>query len=385
MKNIPYVILLLILPVSVTAEPGDSSPARLNPSFYFAQNTENKKEDPEKSESDVEPPPFPPAKVTITTEKPVRGIPGEKKREKKEEENAQSPVAQEPITEKVEVKASPPAPIIPSPVEEKTPVAPPVSQKDVPEKVKKLTTFTEELSIFNVATANFRTIKVVIDDDYNLRGMVYGDGRGYIRILKADNEDTFTEVWKSPPLNSPIRGLFIQDLDGDGETEIVVYTADGNIYIYGYQSHDLIYKTPEGTYQNINCMVVANLDRDPQMELLFIGVKRGSVQAGSGEQAGNLIQFDTKTQFDEWTSSDLYTATDMLIGNIDSDPEAEIILNTGEILSTRFKNVKWEIPIKFGSRLYLIDLDGDGILELVTEYGESYVRIFDIDQQREKW
>ena len=132
-------------------------------------------------------------------------------------------------------------------------------------------------------------------------------------------------------------------------------------------------------------MVVENMDDDPQLELFFIGVKPGQGQSGSGESAGNLIQFDTKTLFDEWTSPNLWTATDMLIGNVDNDPEPEIILNTGEILNFRFKDVEWKSPDGFGNRLYLIDLDDDNILELVTEYGESYVRIFDIDSRQEKW
>lgn len=243
----------------------------------------------------------------------------------------------------------------------------------------------EELSIVNVPTSNFRTMKFVIDDQYNLRGMVYGEEQGYIRILEADDNDNFREVWKSPPCNSPIRGLFVHDLYGDGQTQIVAYTANGNFYIYDYQKHNLIYKTPEGTYQNINCMIIANMDSDPQMELFFIGVKPGTGSAARDAPTGNLVQFDPKTLFEEWTSSDLYSATDILIGNVDNDPEPEIILNTGEILSLRFKDVEWKSTIDFGSRIYLIDMDSDGILELVTEYGESYIKIIDVDQRQEKW
>ncbi len=237
-------------------------------------------------------------------------------------------------------------------------------------------TYHEELSLYNSPTANLRTAKVVIDSDYNLVGMVYGEQLGFIRILQADDNGDFTEVWKSPPLNSEVRGVFVENIDRTGEAEIVAYTLDGNIFIYGYDTHELKYKTPEGTYQGINCMLLANLDNSPELELLFI------------TKAGKLVQFDPVTKFEEWTSTDTYEATDMVIGNVDNDRNAEIILNTGEILNFQFKSVKWKMDsahIRPNSRLYLIDVDSDGILELVVEYEQQYVRIFDIDQRREKW
>jgi hypothetical protein len=256
---------------------------------------------------------------------------------------------------------------------QKQQATPSETPKQEPAKKKGSDTYREEMSLFNVPTANLRTMKVVIDDKYNLVGMVYGEERGFIRILSSDNMGNFTEIWKSPPLNSPVRGIFVENLDRVGETEIVAYTADGNIFIYGYDSHDLKYRTPEGTYQGIQCMCIANLDNTPEMEILFI------------TSQGKMVQFDPKTKFELWRSSDTYLAADMIIGNVDNDKDPEIILNTGEVLNSRFKTVKWKSDIQFGQRLYLIDIDGDDILELVTEYDEQYIKIFDIDQRREKW
>ena len=30
-------------------------------------------------------------------------------------------------------------------------------------------------------------------------------------------------------------------------------------------------------------------------------------------------------------------------------------------------------------------VDGDGMLELITEYDQSYIKIIEIDERREKW
>ncbi|MFC1490879.1 hypothetical protein ACFL6K_06680 [Candidatus Latescibacterota bacterium] len=262
---------------------------------------------------------------------------------------------------------------------------PPVLQDDIRLTPLEDLKIMEELSIYNVPTGNIRTMKFVNDEEFNLRSMVYGEELGYIHILNADYDGNFREVWKSPSLNSPIRGVFIDDLDLDGEADIIAYTADGNFFIYGFISHDQKYRTQDRTYLNINCMQVANLDSSPEKELLFIAVKPGEEESADGQPSGYLIQFDPISRFEEWVSQEKFSATDMIIGNVDRDPEQEIILNTGEILSSQFKDLEWQSNIAFGSRLYLIDMDDDGILELVTEFDQSYVRIIDVDQRQEKW
>ena len=410
MKKILFTILFLVFWVCAAA--AQKTPAeRIDQSLYVAQNTENAQTSSKEEKITPEQLPLPPAKISITTEKPVNGIPREQKSVSKTQEQSQiEPVDQKenieqsrstniekvtkneqvPVETKNTVNTPLPLPDYSQPVKKEAEKVSTVTEKNIPLPVKKSSNLMEELNIYNVPTANFRTMKQIIDDNYNLRGMVYGEEKGYIHILEADDNGNFHEVWKSPPLNSPVRGLFVRDLDNDGEIEIITYTVNGNIYIYGYQSHDLIYKTPEGTYQSIKCMMIENMDRDPQLELFFIGVKPGTESVQGGELIGNLIQFDSKTQFEEWTSSDMYAATDMLFGNVDSDSEPEIILNTGEILGFRFKDIKWKIEDSLlgnwrNNRLYLIDLDDDGILELVIECDQSYIRIIDVDQRQEKW
>jgi hypothetical protein len=243
----------------------------------------------------------------------------------------------------------------------------------------------EERDIFNAPTSNLRTVKVVIDNEYNLRGMVWGDERTYLHVLEADANGNFKEIWKSPSLNGEIRGVFVDDLENDGQTEIIAYTAKGDFFIYGYESRTVKYKTPDGTYADILCMTVCNMDNSPEKELLYIAVRPGNVPPAGQQASGNLIQFDPVSQFEEWTSQQRYAATDMVIGNVDSDAEPEIVLNTGEILDMRFKDIKWKSDVAFGSRLYLIDMDNDGLLEVMTEYNQSYIRVIDVDQRREKW
>ena len=372
-------VILLIIPGLVTAQDTgiiiNHSSNDLNETHYIAQNVVNEEEVSDDKEKDPleELPPLPAPKAMISTEKPIEGglilrEPIEPVEDKREE-----------IAKAVEDGA------MPTTEEEVSVPQMPSDTARVPAKPLEDLKIMEELSMYNVPPANFRTMKSIIDEEYNQRSIVYGEELGYIHVLRADNSGNYREVWKSPPLNAAVRGVFVEDLDGDGEAEIVAYTSNGDFFIYGYEQHDLKYRTPDGTYVNINCMVIANVDNDPELELLFIGVKPGGEQSNGSVPAGNLIQFDPTSQFEEWISQEKYTATDMIIGNVDNDTEYEIILNTGEILDSRFKDLEWKSTIVFGSRLYLIDIDDDGILELVTEYDQSYIRIIDVDQRRERW
>lgn len=342
-------------------------------------------------------PPLPPMRNIITTEKAIRNNPDGVIQRPKTAMSA--PAASEaaakdsaPTASDSQAAASPALPLAaPSgtalgkadstalavlPPQKKDQQKAPASAPGQAQKPRKSDTFREEQTLFNCSTGNLHTMKVVIDDQYNLVGMVYGEDLGFIRVLSADNNGNFKETWKSPPLNSPVRGVFVDNLDNTGEAEIVAYTLEGNIFIFGYDTHEQKYKTPDGTYQSINCMLITNMDDDPVKELLFI------------TKAGKMVQFDPITKFEEWTSTDTYTATDMVIGNVDNDPDTELVLNTGEVLNLRFKSVEWKMEgnlVNPNSRLYLMDMDSDDILELIIQYDQSYVRIIDVDQRREKW
>ncbi len=341
---------------ALAAAPDDAFPA----TGLIAQNTTATQNQPVL-------PPLPDPKTVISTEKPIEGgllfdpqamplVP---------------PQQPTPAPSKTEPSQPAPSRQAPAPQQAATP-----SQG---------TGLTEEMNIYNTPTADLRTMKVIIDNQYNLRGLVYGDELTYLHHLQADENGNFREVWRSPSLNGEIRGVFVNDIDGDGESEIVAYTSQGDFFIYGLVNHNLKYKSPEGGYATINCMIIANLDDDPEKEILFIGVRPSDMPPSGQQPAGHLVQFDPVSQFEEWTSQERYTATDMIIGNVDSDRDPEIVLNTGEILDIRFKALKWKSDVPFGSRLYLIDLDNDGLLELVTEYNQAYIRVFDIDQRREKY
>jgi hypothetical protein len=118
-------------------------------------------------------------------------------------------------------------------------------------------------------------------------------------------------------------------------------------------------------------MAVANVDSDPQQEIVFCA-------------DAHLHMYDSVTQFLEWESNEEFEAQDMEIGDVDEDGQIELILNTGYVLDVRFRDLEWQTE-RFGDRIALFDVDEDGVLELIGEFSDHMIRIYDMDLRREKW
>ena len=75
----------------------------------------------------------------------------------------------------------------------------------------------------------------------------------------------------------------------------------------------------------------------------------------------------------------------MALGDVDGDGEEEIVLDTGAVLDKNFRNLEWSVSGGFGERMGLMDMDGDGILEVISQYRDGSLKIFDVDERNEKW
>ena len=68
-----------------------------------------------------------------------------------------------------------------------------------------------------------------------------------------------------------------------------------------------------------------------------------------------------------------------------NDDQLEIILNTGFIIDSRFYNIEFQTEDVFGDRILLMDINGDGIPEIIGEFVDYNLRIFDVYAEREIW
>ncbi len=201
---------------------------------------------------------------------------------------------------------------------------------------------------------------------------IYADAPQHLHVLAFKNGRT-TPEWETASLGSPITALELAD-DRTGEKVLLVATQGGRILAYDLDDYRLRYEHFQDRFDNIACLTTANLDDDPQAEVVFIS-------------AGYLYVYDGDTRFMEWKSNQPHNATEILIADVDDDPQLEIILNSGAILDSRFHEVEVEARERrdFGRRIRLVDLNGDGYPEILGETQGFPLTVFDIRRRQEIW
>lgn len=208
------------------------------------------------------------------------------------------------------------------------------------------------------------------EDPQHLK-FIYTDVMQHVHIYHVEKKLLVLE-WETTNLGSKVTALFVHDLFNDGSQEMVIATEAGRILIYGMDDYELIWENLQDPFDKIECMNAADIDRDPQEEIIFVA-------------DSNLYIYDSLTKSLEWQSQEDFTAKEILLANVDDDEQLEIILNTGSILDSRFFNVEFQNDKNFGERISLFDINDDGIDEIFGEFPDFTLRIYDIYAEREIW
>ena len=126
-------------------------------------------------------------------------------------------------------------------------------------------------------------------------------------------------------------------------------------------------------FRRVNAMTIANLDNDLSYEILMLADNQ-------------ILVFDGDQFVREQEFAQVYAnVIEVRVGNVDADPQLEIILNNGRVLDALTAEPEWETS-PFGSAIDLFDIDGDGVDEIIGYGlpGQDTIRIFDVDDRQEK-
>ena len=231
-------------------------------------------------------------------------------------------------------------------------------------------TFIFQSDLLSLQFDKFDTILYLETSDESKR-IVYGDANGRVHILEGKNGQ-FQEIWLSEYLEGAICGLYLKDINNDGLTEIIVFTEQGRIHYIDVKDHRVIWSNPPGEYEHFNGHTVINIDEDKQPEIIICA-------------DGYLVVYDGRDQYEQWRSEqNNLAAKDILVADVDGDGSREIVLSDGYVFDAHFFDLEWQSPKPFGDTIDLIDLDGDGIAELIGQFQGRYIRVFDVDLRREK-
>jgi hypothetical protein len=221
-----------------------------------------------------------------------------------------------------------------------------------------------------------------LTEKYNFAIQVGDESSGTLRFLYADNNNHlhiykltdgyFTLDWEQTNLGTRVVSMFVTELYGDGRAMLVVATFGGRILVYDMDGYDLEWENLQDPFESISYLVSENVDTDPQEELIFVSVDK-------------LIIYDSLNKTFEWVSQNRVTAKQIVLGQMDDDPQLEIVLNSGVIFDSKFYNIEFDGDRPFGERITLFDINGDGIPEIWGESHDFILRVFDRYAEREIW
>jgi hypothetical protein len=200
---------------------------------------------------------------------------------------------------------------------------------------------------------------------------IYSDRANHIHVYETD-KGSMKMAWESTTLGSRATSLFVTDLYGDGDRKLLISTIAGRVLIYKLDKYELEWENLQQRYTRIDFMASANLDGDRQEEVVILA-------------DDHLYIFDGYNRNVEWSSTTNMIATYLVIGNVDDDPQLEIVLNSGIIVDSRFYNIQFQTDQGFGDRLSLLDVTNDGFPEVIGEFGDRTLRVFDVWRGREVW
>lgn len=221
------------------------------------------------------------------------------------------------------------------------------------------------------AFGRFPFAKVIPLDNGESWGLMYADVYGKLHLVRSTERGWKLE-WELTNLGSKVRKFFVDDIERDGDLEIIVVTISGRILIYRLEGYINVWENIEDKFVNIAAVELENIDGDPQLEFIILAERR-------------LYIFDGVTKGRQWISDREFDATEIIIDNVDKDDQLEIILNTGMVIDTSFFTVELEWGQSFGDRITTFDMNNDGCPEVIGEFADYSLRIFDVYAQREVW
>lgn len=200
--------------------------------------------------------------------------------------------------------------------------------------------------------------------------LVIAERFGTVQVVKLSARGA-ERVWKSIQLSGIPDEVITGDLDGDGlEDSIICRTNAGKVYVWSMDGYGLLWESLPSEYQTVSCFTISGMDDDRPNEIVLVADRR-------------VVYVDGVTFNKDWTSINEYDATMVRCGDVDGDGRNEIVLNSGKVLDSVSGDVEWEEQAFFRN-IELLDIDGDGMPEVLTENGfGGPVKVFDMDYGNE--
>lgn len=205
------------------------------------------------------------------------------------------------------------------------------------------------------------------------------EGSDFISILKYQAElQAYETIWTSRVFFSPISALSLYDINNDGIQEIYIGFENGEVHVYEAGSRT----------------EVANFDVTKKESTVFEpnpinGIEFGDFDNDSSVDLVVLLNDSTFMYDSSYRLSDKipYGAAHCKIGNIDGDPNQEVVYSNGQIIEMKEGVVLEEYEFftqNKGAEIGLDDFNKDNILDVVYSSSDS-LYAYDFKNKQRIW
>lgn len=210
-----------------------------------------------------------------------------------------------------------------------------------------------------------RVIGIGAFDNDDKNEILMTDG-GIIQTLEKRGEE-YVQDWVYPYALEGASSLKVlaHDINQDGILDILVGSTN-SVYLI----EDRLSEAPKlfDIDANDSLISMAILEKQNSTELVLVT-----------EYSVRVVDLSGNALF----TRGVYNGGSVQVGNVDSDPNPEIILQNGMILDGNSYELEWQTPERFVS-VRMIDIDDDGVMELIDLAGgpyrySAYIRQFDVN------
>ncbi len=223
----------------------------------------------------------------------------------------------------------------------------------------------------------------VFDEIDRKIGVLGADGRFWLVNRDGISKEFTNSQHNMLTYSSPVVG----DLDRDGKPEAAIVNGYGTFYIYGEDSLEEKFETWIDTVFYYT-PALADIDRDGYLEIISPNSSRTLYVFNRNGTIENNFPLTT----------DGYILYPLLIANLDTIPDEEIIFGLAPKDSLEFGNLRLiynrnrEFPFSplfgeggFSSPGFVFDIDGDGDLELAGGSDSGKIYIWDFPGKTASW
>jgi len=199
-------------------------------------------------------------------------------------------------------------------------------------------------------------------------------GNGSLQVV-ARSGTGYAQTWMNafPLGTNALTSVAAVDTDADGKAELF-YAVDGALVKLDGATRREVARITLPSLHHFDSLVVADLTGDGAPELLALDVATDS----------KVMVLDPVTLATEWETARGAYGTSLAVGNVDADPQKEIVTAGGIVLDGNTHAAQWTYAVPFGTLVKTGDVDGDGVEEIAGN-PSGYLRVYSAVTQAVGW